>query len=49
MSFLSDEKIIEVCESLKAYDEKASGCKISFSHNKEEVAGLAAKFLEKSK
>ena len=49
MSFLSDEKIIEVCESLKAYDEKASGCKISLSHNKDEVADLAAKFLNKFK
>ena len=49
MAFLSDEKIIEVCESLKAYDEKASGCKISFSHNKEDVAGFAAELLDRFK
>jgi hypothetical protein len=46
MSFLPDEKIIDVCESLKAFDETASRCKIMFEGKKDQMIGLVRQFLE---
>ena len=48
ISFLPDEKVIDVCESIKAFDESAARCHIVFDGDgqKDQIVSLAKRFLE---
>ena len=48
MSFLPDEKVIDVCEAIKAFDESAARCHIVFDDDgkKDQIVSLAKRFLE---
>ena len=47
MALLPDDKVINMCESLKAFDESAGRCKIMFEGKKDQVVILAKEFLER--
>ena len=46
MALLPDDKVINMCEALKAFDESARRCKIMFEGKKDQVVNLAKEFLE---
>ena len=48
MSFLPDEKVIDVCEAIKAFDESAARRHIVFDDDgkKDQIVSLAKRFLE---
>ena len=47
MALLPDDEIINMCEALKAFDERAGRCKIMFEGKKDQVVNLAKEFLER--
>lgn len=47
MALLPDDKVINMCEALKAFDESAGRCKIMFEGKKDQVVNLAKEFLER--
>ncbi len=48
IDFLPDDKVISVCEALKAFDESVTHCHIMFEGKKDQMISLAKRFLEEN-